>query len=262
MAAEVDLERELDRLYGDPPDGFVAERNDLAKRLKAGDRSDDAAAVKKLKKPTRPAALVNWLSREREKQVRALAKVAERMRDPKLSDGKKLRAAVADERKAIEDLLAAAAEELGERGGPAATLDRVAETLRAMASDPDVERLVLERRLEREQEASTIGFAPEGGVSSPPAKPSRATREKAVAEKQAKPKGPDLKKLRRDRQDAEKAARAAEGAIADGEARAEAAEAELKAARAAVREAKAEAKRARTEARKLERRLQAAEREG
>ncbi len=127
--------------------------------------------MKALKKPTRPAALVNWLSREREREVKALAKLAARMRDPKLGgDPARLRAAVAEEREVVEGLVAAAAEELEARGGPAATLDRVGETLRAMASDPDVEELVLARRLEREQEAATVGFAMEGGVSFTPSK--------------------------------------------------------------------------------------------
>src|SRR5688572_24842765 len=117
MAKKLDLDAELDRLYGDPPEDFVAARNELVKRLRADDRKDDAADVKKLKKPTRPAALVNWLSRERATDVGALAKIAERMRDPKAgADGKKLRAAAAEERDAVDGLIAIAAEELDRRG--------------------------------------------------------------------------------------------------------------------------------------------------
>ena len=257
MAKKLDLDAELDRLYGDPPGGFVAGRNELVKRLKADDRADEAAEVKKLKKPTGPAALVNWLSRERAKEVAALAKVAERMRDPKAGkDPKKLRAAVAEERDMIEELVAAAGEELKERGGPAATLERVAETLRAAASDPEVEELVLTMRLEREREASTIGFAPEGGVSFTP---SKAKAEKKERREKAKPKGPDLKKIRAAAKAAEKAAGEAEKGVEAAEGEVEAAEAELERARAALKEAKAEAREARSEAKKAARRLADAE---
>ena len=257
MAKKLDLDAELDRLYGDPPDDFVGGRNELVKALRAEGRKDDAAAVKGLKKPTRPAALVNWLSRERRKDVSALAKVAERMRDPKLSDGKQLRAAVADERKAIEKLMSAASGELDDRGGPAATLERVAETLRAMASDPDVEAAVMARRLEREQEASTIGFAREGGVSSPP---SEAKKERKAKAEKAKPKGPDLRRLRTEADRAARAAAEAEEAVEEGEGRVADAERELEQAREELKQAKAAARSARSEAKKAARRLDSAER--
>ena len=257
MAKKLDIDAELDRLYGDPPEDFVAARNELAKRLKADDRSDEAAGVKKLKKPTRPAALVNWLSRERAKEVGALAKIAERMRDPKAgSDGKKLREAVAQEREAVEELVAVAAEELDRRGGPKSTLERVGETLRAMASDPEVEELVLSRRLEREQEAATVGFAMEGGVSFTP---SRAKQEKKEKAKAAKPKGPELRKLRAEAKAAAKRTEAAEAAVAEANDAVEEAEAQLQSARDALKGAKAEAREARAEAKKASGRLSSAE---
>ena len=260
MAKKLDLDAELDRIYGDPPEDFVAERNELVKALKKDGRGDEAAEVKGLKKPTRPAALVNWLSREREKDVRGLAAIADRMRDPKAgADPKKLRAAVAEEREAIHGLVEAAAEELKERGGPAATLDRVTETLRAMASDPEVEELVLSRRLEREQEASTIGFAPEGGVSFTPSKAAEEKREKKQARKAAKPKAGELKKLRAQAKAAEGAAEVAESEVEEAEGRVEEAETELEAARTALKEAKAKAREARSAAKKAAGRLKAAE---
>ena len=45
----------IDELYGLPLEDFVAQRDALAKRLRADGDRDAAAAVKKLPKPTRAA---------------------------------------------------------------------------------------------------------------------------------------------------------------------------------------------------------------
>ncbi|MGH2960863.1 MAG: hypothetical protein ACRDL3_01515, partial [Solirubrobacterales bacterium] len=52
-------EERLDELYREPPEGFVARRDRLAKELRdAGDRAQ-AERVKKLRRPTVAAALIN-----------------------------------------------------------------------------------------------------------------------------------------------------------------------------------------------------------
>jgi hypothetical protein len=257
VSPKPDLDSRVDRLYAADPDEFVAGRDELAKELRADGRSDDAKAVKGLRKPSRPAALVNWLALERAKDVDALAKVAARLRDPKTArDGAKLRKAVAEQRDAVEALVGKAREEAERRGAPAAALERVEETLRAMASDPEVEEVVRAGRLDREREASTIGFAPGAGVSKPA--PGKKAKSKPAKGKAAKPKGPTRAELKKELTAAKRAAGKADAAADRAQARLEEAEAELNAANSGLREAKAEAKRAREEARAAQRRFDAA----
>ena len=155
MAGDSNLEAEIDALYAGAPEDFVKARGELAKRLTKEKRKDEAAEVKKLRKPTAAAALVNQLSRDNPKQMKALAAAGEKLRDSgTVSDQKKLRAAVVKEREAVKALMDSATA----IGGSSATLERVGETLRAVVGDPELAELVLAGRLEGEREASTIGF--------------------------------------------------------------------------------------------------------
>lgn len=237
------IDDELDRLYAGPPGDFVAGRDELAGRRKGEGDRDGAARLKKLRRPSQAAALVNWLSAERGKDLRELAETLASMREPSTAaDGRKLRAAVKRERDLVAKLLAAAEEEAGRRGvsGPA-TVDRVGETLRAIATDPDLERAVLAGRLEKEGEASTLGFE----LSAPSSK--------ARARVEAKP-GPDPKVERAALKRLAKEAATADRAVDAAAAGVERAEEQLKTAREMLRDAKAEAKRARAEVRRQERR--------
>jgi hypothetical protein len=51
---------EVDELVDVPPEEFIAARDELAKRLKAEGRADEAANVKKLRKPT----VVQWVTEQ------------------------------------------------------------------------------------------------------------------------------------------------------------------------------------------------------
>lgn len=259
MGRKGDLDGELDRLYGGPPEEFVAARDALATEMKSGSRADEAKGVKKLRRPSQAAALVNWLSRERADEVAALAKTAASMRDPATAgDGKKLRAAVKAERESVRELLAAAGEEVERRGGggrTSATLDRVGETLRALTTDADLERAVLAGRLEREGEASTIGFelTLKAGAE-PAAKPGGKGKGRGKGRAKAEPK-PDLKAERATLAQLERHAEAAEERLGEASARVESAEVRLAAARGRRAAAEAELKSARGEVRKQERRI-------
>ncbi|MDQ5822178.1 MAG: hypothetical protein M3540_12125, partial [Actinomycetota bacterium] len=79
----VDVDAELDRLYGLPLDEFTKARNDLSARLKKAGATDAAAEVKALPKPSVPAWAVNQLARTRQREVRALLVAAERSRSGK-----------------------------------------------------------------------------------------------------------------------------------------------------------------------------------
>ena len=216
----MNLENELDRLYGLPPAEFTSARESLAKKLRADGDGAEAARVKTLRKPTAAAAVVNRLARDERMNVRALLTAGERLRDAQASllrggPPDAVHKAANDERKAIAALLRAA-----RKDSPGdAVLRRVEETLRAAAVDEEARRLLELGRLTRELEP--VGFGLTGMTIA--LKPRR---------KKAVPPDPDVRKRR------EEIARA---------------KAELEAARSRAREAAQELARAEEQVRRLER---------
>jgi len=148
----VDLDAELDRLYGLPLEEFTKARNDLSARLKKAGRADAAAEVKALPKPSVPAWAVNQLARTRKRDVRALLDAAERARSGK---GKKtLRDALNEQRGALQRLTNEGRALLeAERGtAPDGMVQRIASTLRAAASDPAAAELLERGRVNEDLE--------------------------------------------------------------------------------------------------------------
>src|SRR5438093_801440 len=74
------MEDEVARLYAAPLDRFVEKRNELAKRLKAESRAEDAEAVGGLRKPSVAVWAVNQLARNRRRRERAREEAAEAKR--------------------------------------------------------------------------------------------------------------------------------------------------------------------------------------
>lgn len=247
------FEAEVDPLYAGPPGDFVSSRDELSKQLKAAGDGEGAAHVKRLRRPSQAASLVNWLSREHREDLERLAKTLESMRAPATgADGKRLRAAVRTERETVAALLAAAEEEAERRGAASpVTVDRVGETLRAMATDPDLERSVLAGRLEKEGEASTLGFelSPGGSGTTKGSRGTGKTRAKEPKE------GPDPRAERAALKQLERRARTAGEAADDAAVEVKRAEEALTSARKVLREAKAEARAAQGEAKKQGRRV-------
>ena len=234
----MNLETEIDRLYGVPLDEFVAERDQLAKQLtRAGDR-DAAGRVKALRKPTVGAWALNQAVRRRRPETEALLATADRLQEAQealLSGGDpaELREATRAERTltaALADCAEAIASESG-KSGPALR-DRVRATLHAAAVDPEARAELETRRFTREREA--VGLGALGGTPSRPgAAPTRAPARKPSA---AKPRRGGAKPARPPKgakqQDAA-ADRAAAREAAEREQRVAEADAELRQARAA-----------------------------
>jgi hypothetical protein len=158
----MNLEREIDRLYGLPLAEFVPGRKALAKRLRAEKEKAAAMRVEDLRKPSAAAAIVNRLARSERMNVRALLTAGERLRDAqaKLLRGGSPSAvhnAAADERKAIVALLAAARRD----GAGEAILRRVEQTLRAAAVQDEARALIQQGRLTHDLEPVGFGFTPE-----------------------------------------------------------------------------------------------------
>jgi hypothetical protein len=188
------VERRLDEVYRGAPEDFTSARNGLAAELKAAGEADAATDVKRLKRPTQAAAVVNRLSLDHPDETQALLDAAERLRDVHsqlgtTGSGERLREAARKEREALQRLM-----ELARQMGPppsAATLVRVDETLRAAGSDEGVARLVRAGRLDREQRAPSVIGGTTPARSRPAAK---SAKDRSRELKQARAA---LQKLRR-----------------------------------------------------------------
>jgi hypothetical protein len=255
-----------DRLYGLPLDAFVGERDALAKKLRAAGRRDEAAAVKKLSKPTVAAWAVNQALRTQKKVARELWKAGDALaaaQDAILAgkgSGADLRAATERERAAVEPLVDAARGLLTASGGDLseATIERVRQTLHAGAIDPEARDEVASGRATRERAPQGL-FGGGAAVAAPPPAPRARKAESAAKPKPkpaAKPKR-DAAAAKREREQAarerkeaaarERARKAAEQRVAKAEKavaaageRAEAARRDERAAVEALAEAKAE----------------------
>ena len=244
MAESTAAEKKIDRLYAAPPGEFVSRRDELARALRAEGNREAADEIKRLRKPTVAAWVVNQLARGEKMRVRGLVTAGERLRTAHaelLAGGSSegLERARDGERVAIEELAGAARGLLEEAGHPPteAVLDRVRETLHAAMVDEAVGERVRAGRLEKEERAT--GFAVTG---LPPVKPGpRKTAAKAERD--------DAK--RRRRREAEDRLREARAAVAEAEREVAGRKRELEAAerarassRAAVERAEKELERA------------------
>jgi hypothetical protein len=179
--------REIDQLWTLPLEDFTRARDDLAKRAKEEGDPDAAKEIRALRKPSLAAWTVNRLARERAADVAKLLKAGEDLRRAQaeaLAGGGRdaLRAATALRRRAVDQLVDAAAQVLTSAGHPASrtTLDRVAATLLAGASDLAAGERVGAGTLDREL-APPSGFEELAGMmpgakGAPPSEPAGTTR--------------------------------------------------------------------------------------
>jgi hypothetical protein len=285
----VELDSEIDKLYGVPLDEFVHDRDELAKRLRRDGEREAAEQVKKLRKPSAGAWALNQAVRRRRKETDALLAAGERLRAAHESlmsggDQAELREAMREERglaSALADCAEAIASETG-KSGPALR-ERVRSTLHAAAVDEEAREELAKGRFVREREA--VGLGPFGaGAVAPPVKArpkrqrastkttTRGPRRDASAAGRGKGAGREKAAEReqaaeRERQEriaeAERTVEEAQAALEEAEATHAGAASELQAAREAVgaaedaeREARAVARERRRALGKLERELE------
>jgi hypothetical protein len=278
----VELDSEIDKLYGVPLDEFVHDRDELAKRLRREGEREAADQVKKLRKPSAGAWALNQAVRRRRKETDALLAAGERLRAAHESlmsggDQAELREAMREERglaSALADCAEAIASETGKSGAP--LRDRVRSTLHAAAVDEEAREELAKGRFVREREA--VGLGPFAGAPVMPAK-GRPKRDRAPAkggkkgraasaapakERSAAEREKAAERERREQvAEAERAVEEAQAALEEAEAVHAGAASELQAAREAVgaaedaeREARAVARERRRAVGKLERELE------
>jgi ABC-type branched-subunit amino acid transport system substrate-binding protein len=246
--AAASVER-LDELYREPPDGFVARRDELVKELRAAGDREEAERVKKLRRPTVAAWLINRAALVSPSALAEFAEASRQLEDAQTRalEGREeaataWRAAAAREREAIDAVVDAAERLARDAGQPASerAVELVAETLKAATGDAELRQRVLEGRVERERSAATLGtLAVE--VPRRPDPGSAKRRERAQAQR-------DAKRLERE--------------LADATAREERLRARVEQAAEALRQQKARLADSRREAAELGRQLKAAQRRG
>jgi len=211
LAAVPDLERELDDLYGRPLDEFTPARNDLAARLRKAHQSDAAAQIKALKKPNVVAWAANMLARAHPDLISELLGAGEHLRTVQQgalggseSASADLQAAFSREREAVRALVGAARAELGTRA-TATTLDRLAQTLRAAAVDPETAPSLAAGRLTEELQA--VGF---GSLEAVEPRTTDADEVRSAARERLTTLRAEARRLAAEARDAERAAEEAE----------------------------------------------------
>ena len=164
----MELESEIDKLYGVPLDEFIHDRDELAKRLRREGEREAAERIKKLRKPSAGAWALNQAIRRRRKETEALLAAGERLREAHESlmsggDPAELREAMQQERglaSALADCAEAIASETG-KSGPALR-ERVRSTLHAATVDEEARDELAMGRFVREREA--VGLGPFGAA--------------------------------------------------------------------------------------------------
>jgi hypothetical protein len=160
----MDVEANLDKLYGLPLADFTRARDDLARELRKAGEGEVADRVKALSKPSVSAWTVNQLARAERMQVRSLMTAGERLRAAQaelLQGGSagELQDALQRQREVVAVLVQSAKEVLGSAGHPAtdATLERIRGTLTAVAGDEEAARLVETGRLTKDLDPTGFG---------------------------------------------------------------------------------------------------------
>jgi hypothetical protein len=147
-------------LYALPPEEFIAARDRLAGELKDAGKPEDAAAVKKLRKPSVVAWAVNAAARDRPEDVEGLREAGQALRRAQRKalsggGGEDLRRATDERRVLIGSLSDAGVAAIGPRG--AAHRDAIAATLDAASVDDELGQRLQAGVLDRDAKP-TAGF--------------------------------------------------------------------------------------------------------
>jgi hypothetical protein len=247
---------DIDDLYGVALDRFVPERTEFAKALRKEGRREDAAEVAALRKPSVAAWAVNQLIRTQGRSVKDLFGAGDALRRAHeqaasgRGDAQALRKATQDERAAVDTLMEAARGLLTSDGHELSptVIDRVAETLRAAALDPDARSQVSGGRLERELRHVGLGLL--GDIPAPtapapkrkaPAPKGKQDQERKAAEARERERAQALKDARATEKEARRELERAQKAAASAQARRDKAAAALDEAERELADAQAHA---------------------
>lgn len=189
---QFDLDTAVDALYARPLDEFIAARDAAVRQATdSGDRLG-AARVKRLRKPSVAAWVINQVAREHPDEIGALAALGDELRAA-TQDRDRARIRALDHlRRERTDALVRAVREAGEVGGrsvSSAVLDRMTETLTAAVMDPDAAAVVRAARLSRALQHVGFGIVDEEGEEAELVELRPATSEGGRSKRAGGPKG-------------------------------------------------------------------------
>jgi hypothetical protein len=165
-----EIDEIVGELYAVPPARFVGVRESLARTAREAGNRELADQLRRLRRPTQSAWLVNVLAREERPAMEGLFALGRELREAQTRlDGAKLRHLSVRRQHVINDLLERARRRATEAGvkPTEAHLAEVAETLRAALVDLAASSTVLAGRLVRPMSHS--GFGPQPHIDAPPA---------------------------------------------------------------------------------------------
>jgi hypothetical protein len=189
---------DAEALYAGPLEAFMAARTELVKRLKDAGDADAAKEAAALRKPTVAAWAVDQLARTKPKDLDALFRAGGRLKDAQQravagGEAKPLQEAGRERRRIVERLAASAGGILEEAGMSSArsTIDKVADTLMAMATDEEAAERVRRGILERELPAPAgfgeghdgLGLEAALAASVPPRKGKPTSKQRAARQR-------------------------------------------------------------------------------
>jgi BMFP domain-containing protein YqiC len=266
----MNLEQVADELYALAPAAFTAARDEQAGQARASGDAGLAGEIRKLRRPTVSAWLVNLLAREDGGQVDDLLELGQSLREAQQAlDGERLRELSARRRQLIT-ALTQEVQRLAEQAGQAvsAQVEReVRDTLEAALADPGVADAVRSGRLTKPlsyaglgagigiDDAVAVWSAPAARPPRQPA-PSRPARKARTAPRD----GNETKEAERGLREAEAAEKAQREAEAAERNRQDAAE-DVREAQAGLDEAEQEVTSAREKHQALQQRIDELERQ-
>ena len=267
---------EVRELYRSAPEGFIAARDGLVERLREGGRDTHAAWVKKLRRPTVAAWALDRLADVAPDTVDALLDAGAELASAQRAtlsgrDSQPLRDATARRRDLVAELSRLAADALLEAGrSPEPHLEDIRGTLEAASVDEGVGERLRTGTLERTSRPSA-GFGDISGLQlvsrrdDIPGKPetARAARSRSTGgddAERAREQAAEIRRLRRDREAAERKSAAAEGARVRMAEQVASMQSRLDAARAKLRDAESSASELRMMAKRAAKALDVAER--
>ncbi|GIE99119.1 hypothetical protein [Paractinoplanes rishiriensis] len=229
----------IQRLYENPPDGFVAARTAAINEARQSGDKDTAKRLAALKKPTVAAWVVNLLALRRPDLIAELVELSTALREAQRGlDGDSLRELTAQRRQVVSALVGAARRlALAAEPGAKLPLGEVEATLTAALAEPEIAAQVRTGRLIRAASYAGFGEVPrprlrlvtdDTDIDDEPAEdegevvefPQQSSRERAAAERRRR----EYEQRHRDLTRELSAAQAAERRADEQLARAEAAE--------------------------------------
>ncbi len=178
-------------LYGSDPEGFTERRSALAAQARAAGDRPAAKEIAGLRKPTRPAWMINELVRADPGVAGRLVELGDELRAAAAAlDGAKIRELSQARRRLVDTLIRQALQQAGEESPSAALREDLTATFGAALADPKVARdLAAGTLLRPVHRADFSPGLPGLALVPPPADASAGTAEAAVVPERAREAG-------------------------------------------------------------------------